>query len=169
MTSIILIEFSLSTLFSLFSHPLCICLTSSPFHFLCNPSLLPFICHFPLSRLLLPCYLGDVLQLKLSHVATLVALSMAAPQAMASTTMMWCTSPATKVTPWKDPPQLSARPTVSGATSRQLAGVRSSHRTPAAYTCKRKFLNFFIEQRLEGLSFEQAAASKLKWNTAWSH
>uniref|UniRef100_A0A3B4Z0G6 Sushi domain-containing protein n=1 Tax=Stegastes partitus TaxID=144197 RepID=A0A3B4Z0G6_9TELE len=57
--------------------------------------------------------------------------SMAAPQAMASTTMTWCASPATKATPWKDRPQPSARPAASGASSHRHAEVRSSYRAPA--------------------------------------
>lgn len=58
---------------------------------------------------------------------------MAAPQAMVSTTMTWCASPATKGIPWKDPQQHSARPTASGASSHQHAEVWSSYRDPAEW------------------------------------
>lgn len=113
---IITIEFCLSF------HTLWICMT-----LFCIIPLLSLIPHFFLYRSL------SSLQLQLSHVATLVALSMAAPQAMASTTMTWCASRATKATPWKDPPRPNARPTASGASSHQCAKVRSSGWTPAGW------------------------------------
>lgn len=94
-------------------------------------SSLPFIFRHPLYLLLL---LTSLQQLQLSHVATPVALSMAAPQVMASTTMTLCAFPATKATPWRDPPQLSARPAASGASSHRHAEVRStSYRAPVEW------------------------------------
>lgn len=121
----------LNFLSSLSSHTLCIFLTPSLLPFLCIHPWLPFI--FPLCLLFSDTSLGDARQLQLSHVATPVARFTAAPQAMASTTMMWCASPATKATPWKDPPQPSARPAASGAGSHRRAEVRSSYRVPAEW------------------------------------
>lgn len=124
---IIVIEFSsLSLSLSLHSGSL-IFTTPLPSNlpFVCIPSFLPFILHPPVYLLL-----SDARQRQLSHVATQVALSMVAPQAMASTTMTWCVSPATKATPWKDPRQPSARPAASGASSHQHAEVWSSYIAP---------------------------------------
>lgn len=95
-------------------------------------STLPFLCNLPF----LPFILGslvhlhtcDACQPQLSHVATLVALSMDAPREMASTTMTWCASPATKAILWKGHQPRSARPTASGASSHRPAEVWSSHR-----------------------------------------
>lgn len=69
------------------------------------------------------------LSTQLSPAATLAALFMAAPQVMASTTMMLCASPATKATPWRDPLLLNARQTASGAISLRHAEVRSLPRS----------------------------------------
>lgn len=102
-----------------------------PLPLLWTHSLLPFIFHPPIYIICLDTSPGDVCQLQLSHVATPVVPYMAAPQAMASTTTMWCASPATKATLLKGPPPLSARPAASGAGSHRHAEVNSSHRAPA--------------------------------------
>lgn len=133
---IFVIEFlSLSFILSLsHSHTYsthCLSLPHAHFSFLFTLSLLPVNFHPPLYFLLSD--LDDACQLQLSHVVTLVALSMAAPQAMASTITMWCASPVTKAIHWKDPPQPSARPAASGASSRQHAEVRSSNRAPTEW------------------------------------
>lgn len=131
---IIVIDFSVSlspsfSLVSLFLHMLDRRFLRPPHrHHLCIPSFLLFVLLPPISHLL-----SDACQLELSHVATLVALSMAAPQEMALTTMTSCVSPATKATPWKDPPQPSARPTASGAISHQHAEVWSGYQAPAEW------------------------------------
>lgn len=128
---IFVIEFlSLSPILSLSHslHTLSLFPPHAHFSFLFILSLLPVNFHPPLYILLSD--LDDACQLQLSHAATLVALSMAAPQAMASTITMWCASPVTKAIHWKDPPQPSARPAASGASSHQHAEVRSSDRAP---------------------------------------
>lgn len=61
-----------------------------------------------------------------SPAATLAALSTDAPPAMASTTMTWCASPATKATLWKGRRPASARPPASGASSPRHAEVGTS-------------------------------------------
>lgn len=95
----------------------------------------PFIWHPPLRLyfLYLPfTSLDRVRRLQLSHVATPVALSTAAPRAMASTTTTWCTSSATKATRWRDPPELSVRPAASGASSHPHVEVKFRCRATAA-------------------------------------
>lgn len=120
---IIVIEFSFlfATLWDTHFHPPAVP-PASTLPFLCNLPSLPFIL-----RSLVHLHICDACQPQLSHVATLVALSMDAPREMASTTMTWCASPATKAILWKGHQPRSARPTASGASSHQPAEVWSSH------------------------------------------
>lgn len=102
------------------------------FHTPSLASTLPFLCNLPslpfVLRSLVHLHICDACRPQLSHVATLVALSMDAPREMASTTMTWCASPATKAILWKGHQLRSARPTASGASSHRPAEVWSSHR-----------------------------------------
>ena len=126
--SIMIIEFCVPPLFSPSLHTFYI---FHPSLYLFSEPIPCFIFHNPIYIMFLDTSPGDACQLQLSHVATPVVPYMAAPQAMASTTTMWCASPATKATPLKGPPPLSARPAASGAGSHRHAEVNSSHRAPA--------------------------------------
>lgn len=101
-----------------------------------------------------------------SPAATLAAPSTDAPLAMASTTMTWCASPATKATLWKGRLPPSARPPASGASSPRHAGVGSSLTAPTEGRTVTMSIHAQLNRamfKIGLLSFSQCKSSWQNW------